>query len=353
MIEYVFGQIAEATKDDEKAELVLRLCTGGGSPEYTQTMVEKIQELADQISIKGGAMLHSAGFFFLCYIPKERVSCIDTAQALVHRATFGEYFESQVWYPGSVYEQLTVQVNEDLEKALRASADIKALEALPQLKSKGITVKDIFSLKARIEIVLTAKDLKAIGLVGKINKITPSKASIEASVDMERFNRCISAGELKMAAEATITELDKKEKTPEPVIEAEKTKTETSKKIYMTIEKLKAEHPDVYAQIKAEGHKEGVADEVDRVGSFMAFADVALEEVTKGIKEGKKLSATQMAEFSRKAMSASMLANVGEDNPKSVKTEAEKTATAKTEKQKELEKIEATIDAVLGIEAKK
>lgn len=326
---YFFDQINEATEEDASAEMTLRINCDGGSPDYGMSMIEKIQELADQIRVKVGAMAHSMALFILCYIETSRVECIDTTQAVLHRAAYPSWMESSASFPDSIYQQMMVKTNKDLEKAFRASVDVEVLESLPQFKDKNLTLKDVFSLETRIEILLTAADLKKIGLVSKINKITPTKTA-EMKSQIAAFNNCRSLKEFKMAAQA----VNKPEEIQNPIA-------------MTTLAELKEKFPALYALAVADG----VKAEKDRVGAVMVFAHLDLPGAKKIIESGEPMTATQMAEFSLKQLSPAALQTVVESNNPPVIT-AEIATTPEVQKKKELDQFEASVKAEMGIGAK-
>jgi ATP-dependent protease ClpP protease subunit len=330
------SQITEATEENPEEELVLRVNCDGGSPEYGMSVIEKVQEMSEQFYIKVGAMAHSMALFLLCYLDKKKVECIDTTQAVLHRAAWPEWIESQSSFLGSIYHQILVKTNKDLEKAFRAAVNVEILEALPQFAEKNITLKDIFSLESRVEVLLTANDLKKIGLVSKITKITPTKA-VEMAAQLESFKKCTSLSEFKLAAQAT----------PE-VIEKPKNKI-------MTLDELKAQYPAVYAQVKAEGHAEGITAEKDRVESIMVFNEIDPAGVKAAIEAGKPLTAKQMSEFSLKSFSKQTLDAVKKDSMGNVITEELPLGEGGKEaaKEKNMAEFEGKLGAVLGLSAAK
>ncbi len=131
---FFFNQIAKATEDDENAELIVRVNCNGGSPEYGMSIIEKVQELSAQMFLKYSTMAHSMALFMMFYLDVKQVECIDATKAVFHRATWGEWLESQSWFPGSIYEELLMKTNKELEKAVRARIDVDAFENLPQMK---------------------------------------------------------------------------------------------------------------------------------------------------------------------------------------------------------------------------
>lgn len=308
---YFHEQIREATENDPETPLILRVNTEGGSPDYMQSVIAKAQSLEGQLEqVIGESQMHSSGFFLMCYLPKEKISCIDTTKGVLHRASYPSYIEKEPDFAGSIYEDVLKRVNKDLEAAMRARVDVEALEALPQMKEKGLTLKDIFKLDAVNEVILGAKDMKKIGLVGKIIKITPQRTT-EIAAMVASFNKCRTMADFKLAAAAAVPPAkDDDEPTNDHI---------------MDLAELKAKYPAIYAQAKAEGHAEGLtagmAAEKDRVEAIMVFNEIDPVTVKAAIEGGKPLSQKQLAELQLKAFSANTLNAVKKDSAGNVITE--------------------------------
>lgn len=334
---FFFDQIKEAQEDDPEAELELLINCVGGNPGYGMSIIRKVQELESMPLIVEG-MAHSMALFLLAYVDAERVSGIDTLQAVLHRAAFSEWYETSTYFKGSIDEKILAKTNKDLEKAFRARVDVAVLEALPQFTERNLKLKDIFAMDARVEVLLSAQDLKKLGLISKIIKVTPSK--IEASNKIvEAFKTCKTVEQFKLAAQVN----------PKPAATKEdEHKTPT----YMDLTKLKSEFPALYAQIFAEGRAEGItagiAQEKDRVESIMVFAHLDVEACKKAIEDGKALSAKQMSEFTLKAMSATKVDEIKKDSAGKIITEG---ADGKDAKQKEVELFEASTRKTIGLKA--
>lgn len=330
---YFFDQINEALKDDPAAELTLRINCEGGSPDYGMSMIQKVQELSEQISIKVGMACHSMALFMLVFVDTTKVEAMDLLQAVFHRAAYPEWIEGSSWFPTSIQYEMLVKANKDLEKAFRAKVNVEALEALPQFKNKDLKLKDIFSLESRIEVLLTASDLKKIGLVGKINKMIPTKAA-ESKAQMDAFKNCRSLEEFRMAAQ-----------TPE---------VKNPKPTNMTLADLKAENPALYAEIYnaglLAGKTEGITAEKDRIEACMVFIDIDPAGVKAAIESGKPLTAKQMAEFALKSTSASQIKKIEKDSEATgdIQTPAPD-AVEKTAKEKTISEFEKGVAASLKI----
>lgn len=96
-----------------------------------------------------------------------------------------------------------------------------------------------------------------------------------------------------------------------------RTRTITTKSnTVMTAAEFKAAHPAAHAEIV----QEAATAERDRVGSWMAFAEVDPTAVKAGIESGSGISQTQMSEFALKAHSKKAIADVQADGAPAIKT---------------------------------
>lgn len=334
---YFHDQIREFQEEDPEATFLLRVNTEGGEPAYMQSIITKVQALADSFEgVVGEAQMHSAGFFLMCYIPKEKISCINTTNGVLHRASYSSWYEKSEGFKGSINESVLISANKELEKALRARVDVDALEALPQMKEKGFTLKDIFALDAYNEVLLSASDMKKIGLIGKIIQVTPKRqteiTALAAAFKDTRNFRDIK--EFKLAASTTIDEPKNND--------------------IMDLAELKAKYPAIYAQAKAEGHTEGltagIAQEKDRVEAILVFNEIDPTTVKAAIEGGKPLSQKQLMELQLKAFSKSTLGAVAGDSAKDIKTDAPKTEA--DEKTKQLTAFKDDVYTQMGIKKK-
>ncbi len=297
--DYVAEALVKAMEDNKGSDIVIRSNTPGGNVFSGWGIIAKMQELqrdGKDVTIKVDGAAMSMGFAMLPFA--SNVEALDVSTFMMHRASM--YVSNQE------DQDLLNKVNKDLQAKLNSKIDNKKLKAM-----KGYTVDELFAAEERINIFLTSKEAKQIGLVDKIVKLNPQ--------EIEAFTSKF----FDIAAEST----EENPIKPKPL---------NSQK--MNIEKLKAENPEVYNQIFAAG----VAKEKDRTGAWMAFVKIDAEAVAKGIKEGAELSATAMAELSLKLVSAAALKTIAADSktavetdePEAVKTEKEKTVSAFEEKVK-------------------
>lgn len=307
-------------------KLVIRLNTNGGSPEYTYGMISKFKEFTGDKLVKVDGKAYSMGFFFSCFA--EKVEALDVSQFMVHRAGYSTWFEESQYFTEALKENLA-SINKDLELAFRNKVDVAAFEEL-----KGVTIKEIFSMEDRKDVFLTSKEAKKIGLISKVNKITPTKkAKIEAGMHQVAAKYNLNVGQEK----------------PEELAAQDNNKP---KKSVMTFEELKAKHPELFAQAKAVG----VTEERNRVEAWGVFAEVDPKAVAEGISSGKEITMKEIGEFSLKKNSSEALGKIADGNADEVITDEEKAAKeaadalAKGEGEKtDVEKLQAKLEEELEI----
>lgn len=316
---YTAEDFIRQLEENKTSDITVRMHTNGGDPQAAQGMIAKIKEhrakKSFKIKVDGKAV--STGFFMLPYA--DDVEALNTSSFLVHRAAYNDYYEKN----GMTAEERNdlIKFNADLRKSLEVKIDPVKFALIT-----GVTFDEIFDMSQRINVSLTADQAKAVGLVDRINDLNDSKIAADGKLLFEDdFKNVIVP---KMAAE----EKPKEKEIEKPL----------NKKI-MTLAEFKAAHPEIFA----EAVKEGVTAERDRVGAWMAFADVDIVAVKKGIDEGAAVGAKVMAEFTRKAMNASTLGAVGEDSPKTVETDEEK-KKLQTEAEKSKAAFEAEVNKNLG-----
>lgn len=306
----IYDFIAEAIlsqiEDNMDNEVTLRTLTPGGNLFAAYSIYAKMKEHGN-VHLKVDGAANSAGAFLPLYAKSSE--CLNVSRFVFHRADmFVDNAEDQKFL-------------DDVNKDLKAQMKMK-IDAAKWKEVTGITIDQMFDPETRKDFVLNGQQAKAVGLVTKVNKLTP-----EMQKELVAFNE-------RYAIAANVEE--------------EKTNTENQNKNTMTKEDFKLKHPDAYAAIV----KEIVAAERDRVGAWMAFSKADPEAVAKGIKEGKTLSQTEMAELSVKMLSANALDKITDESAEAVVTaevKDKKDDKGKTEAQKKDEAFEKSIDAMLNI----
>jgi len=311
----------DAAKD---SDIEMRVNSGGGETYTTYGIIAKFLENKNNKKLKVDGFAGSMAAFLCCYA--DDVECLDVSTFVFHRAAF--YYEENPNYFTPEVKAEVIEINKNLRAAMEAKMSAAEWEA-----ETGVSYDAMFSLDDRIDVRITAKQAKKLGLVSKVNKITPTQS------------RQVNAMSMQIAAQYNQPPilLPVSAETPEPQAP---TPTKILKPNTMTIQEFKAAHPEAYAAAV----KEGVTAERDRVGSFLAFIDVDPAEVAKGIKSGEALTATATAEFSRKEFNIKAgIKAAGENAPEVITEEPAPPATPPTEAAKKMAAFNAEVDAKLGL----
>lgn len=311
-----FENVNEELEENPEAEIVVRINSEGGSPEYTWGMIAKFNELTGKKSVKNDGKSYSMGLYFNCYV--ENAIAYDTTQFILHRAAYSNWIESDPEMFSDSMRSNLENINKKLRAAFEAKVDVSKFENLKSVKAKGITLDKVFSMDSRIDVALTAKEAKQIGLINEVVQLTPSiKAEIESHIGAN------ASYEVQSFKKENLQITQPKKQKP------------------MTIETLKAEHPALFAQIVALG----VDGERNRVAAAMVYNDIDPIAVKALIESGKDLSQKDMAEFGLKATHKMMAENIKKDSPVAVVTA--EVPVLETEKEK------ATADFLADVKAGK
>ena len=252
---YIYSQSAvdfiKAINEVDGDELTVRINTEGGEVVYANGMIAKFKEFVGTKKVIVDGAAYSMGAYYLLYA--DEVEAADFSRILFHRASYGLYYEEN--FMSEAQKGELAAHNKNLEAAFRNKIDVAKFEEI-----SGVTVKALFSMDGRVEVGLSSAEAKKIGLVTKVNKLTPEKkAKINAEMARVEAN---FPGVRKAAATEVIEE---------PIIQITKTKK-------MTPEEFKAAHPEAYAAITAKsvesGIEQGMKAERDRVGSWNAYSEI-------------------------------------------------------------------------------
>lgn len=269
----------EAAKD---SDITIRVNTPGGDVYSAYGMIAKFGEHAKAKTVKVDGMAASAGAFLLCYA--DNVEALDVSRVMFHRAAFPHWIESN---KDLFTEEMKAELN-TVNRTLRAAMEGKFTDEKWQ-EVTGVSLDELFSLESRKDVWLSADQAKALGIFKKINTITPEKKA-----EIEALSQAVAIASFTF---------------PQP--ETNNNNSPQKQTLPMTLEKLKQEHPDVYAQAVALG----ATQERDRVEAFMAFADYDLAGVKEGITAGTPISQKQMAEFTIKVTAANAVKSLEAGSP--------------------------------------
>lgn len=307
--------------------ITIRVNSRGGGVLDGYGMIAKLAEYKGNKLVKVDGKAYSMAAMLLCYADK--VECLDVSDIMFHRAAYASWVEeSKDLFTDDMRKDLE-RTNQHLRAAMEAKIDVAKFEAIT-----SVTLDQLFSMDGRIDVTITAEQAKEIGLVDKINKITPElKAELKGHRDM-----AIAA----LAEHNELPDIPEPEAETPPAPQPPKPQQETQKNKIMTIAELQANNPELYNQVV----NVGVAQERDRVEALMVFADVDLEAIKKTIEDGGKLTEKQKAEFSRKAFSAAAVQKAEDENAPDIPTGP--AAKPKTKAEQEAEGLNKFLDEELG-----
>jgi ATP-dependent protease ClpP protease subunit len=290
--------------ENKNSDVAIRMNTDGGDPKAMYGMAAKMREHPKDVLIKVDGKANSSGFFLLPFA--KRVRALNVSEFIIHRAAYPEWYEQNQMTDDDL--QALTTINADLRKAVEMKVDTAKFYQVT-----GKTLDEIFDMNARIDVRVTAAQMKELGLVDEIVDITDSKISAEYK------------------AISTMLDFNLFEK---PSVAANKESSNDKKNTTMTLAELKDKFPAIYA----EALQVGATAEKERIGAWMTFVDVDPKRIAEAIKKGETLGAAETAELTRKSVSAELLKDTQKETEKKVTTEepespAKPEATAKEKEQ--------------------
>jgi ATP-dependent Clp protease protease subunit len=302
--DFVAESFISQMEENKTQDIEIRANTPGGNVFAGWGMIAKIKEHEGNVKMKVDGYVASMGTIVLVYV--DDTEALDVSRIHLHRADgYVNSPEDQKFLDG---------INKDLRAKLTSKIDADKFKEIT-----GKSIDDLFDSKDRIDVWLTAKQAKQVGLIKRIVKLDPTeiaainRMNIAASVDPQP--------------------------PPNPV-------TKPINKV-MTLEELKAQHPALYAQVVAEGKTAGSTEERDRVRGWEAFRHIDAAAVDKGIKDGKIISTTDIAEFTAKVLSPEYLKKLTAESAAPVTT-TEDLGKEKTKKEADNAAFMAEVFANLG-----
>ena len=306
----VSNYINAMNENMDEPSLVLRINSGGGHVDDAVGLIAKTKEYKGDLKIKVDGYADSMAAFFLFYADANNIEATDLSTSVIHRAAYPEWVEASKELMTEDRVNALKRTNENLRSVMESRVDANLWQEVT-----GKTLDEVFSMESRIDVKLNAKQMKKLGIIGKINTITPKK---KAEID---------AISIRMAASSEVKVVNEEVEI--------KTKPEKKK---MTKEELKASHPEVYNAI--------IADERDRVGAWMAFVEIDAKRVQEGIKAGSNLGQTDIAELSLQALSNKEVKAIEAASAPEIETEKIE-VDAKSEDEVRLEAFEAEFKTLL------
>lgn len=302
---FVAEELIIAMNENMGSPITMRVNSGGGDVHSTWGIIAKMQEHGDvHIKVDGAAMSSAANLLMYA----ESVQALDVSNFVLHRAD---------GYVSNPEDQAFLdKVNKDLKAKMTTKINADKFKEIT-----GYTVDQLFNPETRINVYLTAKQMKDIGVVSKVTKVNPT--------ELKAFNE-----QFRIAASQN---------------------PENSNPTNMTLDKLKAEHPAVYAAVVAEitenVKKAAIAEERIRVKAWLAYAAIDPVAVGKGIGEGSPMDASIMAEMAVKGMAKNGLKDAETDSPEAstAASPASEAPVAPKEKAAKEKEVDTFIQAAINL----
>lgn len=262
VVESLVSQLEENTDN----EVIIRCNTPGGDVFAGYALCAKMQEHGN-VTIKVDGNASSIGSMALLYAKK--VECLDVSTFVLHRANMCVETPEQ--------QSFLDKINKDLKS--------KYLQRFDKDTFKEVTdtsIEEMFNPEKRIDIILDAKQAKRLGLVQKINKLTPA--------EVDAFNIRFKVAALDESQEKLNNLINKK----------------------MDLATLKASHPSVFAEVSLIG----ATQEKERIEAWTHFIEVDAKMVKEGIASGKPITQAQIIDLMEKKLSAKSTKELEDDSTK-------------------------------------
>ena len=281
----------ELARKENPEKIQVRLSTSGGSVHAGWGMVSGFRDFVDSFTgdviVKVDGLAASWGAIFLLFA--ENVEALKQSKIMLHRAAFPSWIEMTE----ERLEELK-GYNKDMKEAFVKRINIPKFEKLA-----GVTVNRFFdSEKERIDLHLTAKQAKSIGLIKNVINLNP--------VEIGALNESL------IAASSDPIEIEQ-EPEEEPINKDPETKKTMSPSEFAT------QHPEAYNTIVAEQREAADKAAKIRVDAWMKFYEVDPEAVGAGIKSGEEITMADMAGFNATALKNGYVEKVKEDSPAATK----------------------------------
>jgi ATP-dependent protease ClpP protease subunit len=303
--DYSAPEIIESINNAGGEDITMRINSYGGNVFAGYGIIAKMQETESNVKIKVDGWAASMAAFMTLFA--DDVECLDVSEFLFHRA--------DMYSPTDEEKRFVQGVNAKMRKKMEQKI---APELWQQVTGK--TFDEMFNPDQRNDIRIDAKQAKKLGIVKKIIPLTAGDAKKVSAM----YDKCFSETERErfpIRAEIRAAAQTEPVQETDPA-QTQKIENKPINKPKMTIETLKAEHPDVYAAAV----NSGVEQERDRIGAFLVYADVDMKAVKAGIESGKQITQTQIAELSRKSLQVAALGTAATETDKTVTTDAPKSA---------------------------
>lgn len=274
-----FIEKLEEVKLTGETDLFVKMSSGGGNPFAGWGVITAIRDWVTEV--EGGTVKYRAegvaasmAAFVTLFVSNSEA--IEQTHFMVHRAAVPPWMENEET------TALLKKVNGDLMKAFKAKVDVKKFKEF----SKVPLTRFFDSNEPRIDVNLTAKQAKAIGLIDNVISLSPVEAS--------ELNTSLIAANMEPVE---FTEVEAEEKY----------ENQQKNNTKMTLEEFKAKYPNIFEEARDQGRGEGINEERDRVEAWMEFYEIDAEAVKTGIESGKGMNQKAVAHFNATAIKTNFI----------------------------------------------
>lgn len=146
--------------NEAEDDIQIRVNSPGGSVFAGWGMAAALQESDKNITVKVDGYAASMAFYLLLFA--DNVEALDVSKFMIHRAVGNVESEDD--------RKLLDSVNATLKAKMLEKINAEAFESV-----SGVSIDAMFDAEERKDVWITAKQAKEIGLISKINRLTPTE----------------------------------------------------------------------------------------------------------------------------------------------------------------------------------
>ena len=278
-----------------------------------------------------------AGYQFADYLQQtnKKITARVTGIAASMGTALLAYFDKVV---GSKQSDVMIHSVSTNLKALRGRKNTELYDILKtkinEAKFKDITgkeLKDVLLAEGdnRVDVWLSGEQAFEVGLFSELIDLTPEEKEVKNTL----------VNQFKLSAELGYKLPENLKNENSNIGGVTENLNNNVNNESMNLQKLKAEHPEVYAEVR----NEGITAEKQRVATWMVFNDVDPEKVKAGIISGEPMAEAEKLTLMRAAQTIDLQANLESGNAGEVTPNADATKL-KTDAQKEADELNAALE---------
>jgi ATP-dependent Clp protease protease subunit len=305
---FYINQLVNEIEAIEDNEIEMSWLSYGGSVWAGWQLADYLKQSDKKITARVTGIAASMGGVLLPYFDK--VVGAKQADIMIHSTSASP-------------QSLAKKSNEELYNVL--SKKIKE-DVFKEVTGKEL--KDVLFAEGddRVDVWLSGEEAYKMGLFDELIDLTPDETAKNKALLKE------------MDLAASLNYKLPKKITNKIGVHAENINNQNSQ---MDLQKLKAEHPDLYNEVL----QLGVKAEQERVNTWMVFNDIDPEKVKAGISSGNAMSEPEKLTFMRAAQTADLQASL-EANSQGVVNPNKENGKSKSKAEKEGESLDALLEDI-------